>query len=52
MASRSWYCCAEHCAIQTVIPFLGTIVAGEIHLHEHAAAVWLAPDTLADVDWA
>jgi 8-oxo-dGTP diphosphatase len=38
--------------MQTVIPFLGTIVAGEIRLHEHAAAVWLAPDKLADLDWA
>ena len=38
--------------MQTVIPFLGTIVAGEIRLHEHAAAVGLAPDKLADLDWA
>ena len=40
-----------HLAI-TLYPFVGTIVAGEIHLHEHAAAVWLAPDKLAGLDWA
>jgi len=36
----------------TLYPFVGTIFSGDIQLHEHAAVVWLAPDKLADLDWA
>lgn len=36
----------------TLHPFVGSIVAGEITLHEHAALAWLTPPELHTLDWA
>jgi 8-oxo-dGTP diphosphatase len=36
----------------TLHPFLCTIAAGEPTLHEHAAARWLPPARLGELDWA
>ena len=36
----------------TLYPFICSITAGEITLHEHAAAKWLAPEKLLSLDWA
>ena len=36
----------------TLYPFICTIVAGEITLHEHAAIAWLPPGELHTLDWA
>jgi 8-oxo-dGTP diphosphatase len=36
----------------TLYPFICTIVAGEIKLQEHAAATWLPPEKLHQLDWA
>ncbi|MFZ5798463.1 MAG: (deoxy)nucleoside triphosphate pyrophosphohydrolase [Desulfobulbaceae bacterium] len=36
----------------TLYPFVCTIVAGEIKLHEHAAVTWLPPEKLHQLDWA
>lgn len=36
----------------TLYPFLCSIAAGEIVLHEHAAIAWLAPEKLGTLDWA
>ena len=36
----------------TLHPFVCTIDAGEIVLHEHAAITWLPPDRLHTLDWA
>ncbi len=36
----------------TLYPYLCTIEAGEIVLHEHAAIAWLPPDELKTLDWA
>ncbi len=36
----------------TLHPFVCTIAAGEIVLHEHAAAAWVAPGELGVLDWA
>lgn len=36
----------------TLYPFICTIVAGEITLHEHAAVIWLPPEKLHQLDWA
>ena len=33
-------------------PFICTIEAGEIVLHEHAAIAWLAPEKLHALEWA
>jgi 8-oxo-dGTP diphosphatase len=38
--------------IVTLYPFICTIVAGEITLHEHAAVTWLPPEKLHQLDWA
>jgi 8-oxo-dGTP diphosphatase len=38
--------------IVTLYPFICTIVAGEIKLHEHAAVLWLPPEKLHQLDWA
>jgi 8-oxo-dGTP diphosphatase len=36
----------------TLFPFLCTIAAGTLTLHEHKAVTWLPPDRLASLDWA
>ncbi len=36
----------------TLYPFVCAMAAGEIILHEHAAAIWLAPTELPTLDWA
>lgn len=36
----------------TLYPFICSIAAGEIQLHEHAAIVWLPPEQLPELDWA
>lgn len=36
----------------TLYPFICSIEAGDIVLHEHAAIVWLPPDDLHTLDWA
>ncbi|MCF6154528.1 MAG: (deoxy)nucleoside triphosphate pyrophosphohydrolase [Candidatus Brocadia sp.] len=36
----------------TLHPFICTIIAGEITLHEHAAFAWLNPQELHTLDWA
>ncbi len=36
----------------TLYPFVCSIAAGEIVLHEHADIAWLAPDELGSLDWA
>jgi 8-oxo-dGTP diphosphatase len=36
----------------TLYPFVCSILAGEITLHEHAACCWLAPEELCLLDWA
>lgn len=36
----------------TLYPFICSIAAGEIKLHEHAAVVWLPPERLHELDWA
>ena len=36
----------------TLYPFLCTILAGEITLHEHAEIAWLPPAELPSLDWA
>jgi 8-oxo-dGTP diphosphatase len=36
----------------TLYPFVCTIEAGEIVLHEHAAIAWLPPSRLTELDWA
>ncbi|HEX9079419.1 MAG TPA: (deoxy)nucleoside triphosphate pyrophosphohydrolase [Desulfuromonadaceae bacterium] len=36
----------------TLYPFVCTIESGEIVLHEHAAAAWLRPERLHELDWA
>lgn len=36
----------------TLHPFVCTITAGEPHLHEHAAIIWLSPAELFSLDWA
>jgi len=36
----------------TLFPFLCTIAAGTLTLHEHKAVMWLPPDRLASLDWA
>jgi 8-oxo-dGTP diphosphatase len=36
----------------TLHPFICSIDAGSITLHEHAAIVWLTPDELPALDWA
>jgi 8-oxo-dGTP diphosphatase len=36
----------------TLYPFVCSIVAGDIVLHEHAAIAWLPPDELTTLDWA
>ena len=35
-----------------LMPFLGTVVAGELVLHEHTEARWLTPRALWSLDWA
>lgn len=36
----------------TLYPFLAEILSGTLVLHEHAAARWLAPHELQQLDWA
>lgn len=36
----------------TLHPFISTIIAGEITLHEHAALAWLTPIEFHILDWA
>jgi 8-oxo-dGTP diphosphatase len=36
----------------TLYPFICTMEAGKIILHEHAAVVWLPPEKLNTLDWA
>lgn len=36
----------------TLLPFVCTITAGELLLHEHAAILWLPPAELSSLDWA
>jgi 8-oxo-dGTP diphosphatase len=36
----------------TLYPFVCSIEAGEITLHEHAAVVWLPPERLHELEWA
>lgn len=36
----------------TLYPFVCSMDGGEMVLHEHSAAVWLAPDELLTLDWA
>ena len=36
----------------TLYPYVCTITAGEIVIHEHAAIVWLPLDELHSLDWA
>jgi len=36
----------------TLHPYICTIEAGEIVLHEHAAISWLPPEELYTLDWA
>lgn len=36
----------------TLHPFVCTIDAGEIVLHEHVALAWLPPEELLSLDWA
>jgi len=36
----------------TLYPFICTIVAGDITLHEHAALRWISPEKLYSLDWA
>jgi 8-oxo-dGTP diphosphatase len=36
----------------TLHPFICSIEAGEIVLHEHAAIAWLPPERLHTLDWA
>jgi 8-oxo-dGTP diphosphatase len=36
----------------TLYPFVCSIEAGEITLHEHAAIVWLPTERLSELDWA
>jgi 8-oxo-dGTP diphosphatase len=38
--------------VVSLYPFECTIVSGEIHLHEHAAMAWMAPEELHLLDWA
>lgn len=35
-----------------LVPFLCKIIEGEIHLTEHVALRWLAPDELKILDWS
>ena len=35
-----------------LIPFIATIISGELMLQEHQAHRWLTPDELLDLDWA
>jgi 8-oxo-dGTP diphosphatase len=36
----------------TLYPFICTIAAGTLTLHEHRAVVWLPPASLLSLDWA
>jgi 8-oxo-dGTP diphosphatase len=36
----------------TLYPFICSIAAGDIKLHEHAAVVWLPRNQLFTLDWA
>ncbi|WP_183355064.1 (deoxy)nucleoside triphosphate pyrophosphohydrolase [Geomonas silvestris] len=36
----------------TLYPFVCSITAGEIVLHEHSAITWLPPATMHELDWA
>ena len=36
----------------TLHPFVCSIEAGELTLHEHAAVTWLRPEELSGLDWA
>lgn len=36
----------------TLYPFICSIIAGTMKLHEHAAVTWLAPEELSILDWA
>ncbi|MDW7773769.1 MAG: (deoxy)nucleoside triphosphate pyrophosphohydrolase [Desulfobulbaceae bacterium] len=36
----------------TLYPFICSIIAGEMKLHEHAAVTWLPPERLKTLDWA
>ena len=36
----------------TLYPFVCSIESGDIILHEHATAAWMAPDELHTLDWA
>jgi 8-oxo-dGTP diphosphatase len=38
--------------IVTLYPFVCTIQAGEMKLHEHKAFTWLPPERLHELDWA
>jgi len=44
----------HHYGTKTIclIPFICTIVAGQITLHEHQEYRWLKPDELLNLDWA
>lgn len=36
----------------TLYPFICSIIAGTMKLHEHVAVTWLAPEELSILDWA
>lgn len=36
----------------TLYPFICSIDAGEITLHEHKAIAWIAPERMNELDWA
>ena len=36
----------------TLYPFLCTILAGDVALHEHVEIAWMKPHGLSELDWA
>ncbi|QWV94390.1 (deoxy)nucleoside triphosphate pyrophosphohydrolase [Geomonas oryzisoli] len=36
----------------TLYPYVCSIVAGEITLHEHSAMTWLPPERMLELEWA